>query len=240
MDSKKVQKSWLRTGAAFVVLVVLSMAVVADASYTGPSWRNGAGTTFEQWTFPNSSPSPDSGTSPDTGWHNTFGTPELWVEDSSTGGRSTYYASIDSHTGIWTPGSDEIDLQIPNSSATGAGTEKHIWAEITWKVDGAITRVPDSLMVGIDPAYPTGSYTEMDFTRSDTPLGSGWYSTVVMVDIWPNPISEWITVKGDIYIDEITIDTQCIPEPATFGLLIGGAFMALRKRILKSSTFTTG
>jgi hypothetical protein len=224
MESKKVQKSWLRTGVAFVALIVLSMAVVADASYAGPSWRGGAGTTFEQWSFPDSSTSP----SPDAGYVNPYGTPSLWVGD-----RAMYFSSFDSRTGVWAPKTDEIDLQIPNNPNTGDDTQKTIWAEITWKVAGLDTRTThdDSLMVGVDPE---GGYTGMNFTRSDTSLGNGWFSTIVKVDIWPNPLSEWITVKGDIYIDEITIDTKCIPEPATFGLLIGGAFMAVRKKQKKS------
>jgi hypothetical protein len=225
MNSKKVQKNWLRTGAVFVVLVVLSMAVVANASVYPPSWRGGAGTTLEQWSFSDSSTSP----SPDAGnLHNPFGTPSLWIGD-----RATYFASFDSHTGVWAPKTDEMDLEIPNNPVTGDDTQKTILAEITWKVAGLDSRTThdDSLMVGVDPE---GGYTEMDFTRSDTSLGNGWFSTVVKVDIWPNPLSEWITVKGDIYIDEITIDTKCIPEPATLGLLIGGAFMALRRKRKKA------
>jgi hypothetical protein len=219
MNSKKTQKNWLQAGMTFVVLVVLSMAVVADAGvYTGPSWRKGTGTTFEQWSFSSS-----TSLSPDAGSFTPYGTPELWIGD-----RAAYFSTVDTYTGVWAPKNDEMDFQIPNNPNNAAGTEKHIWAEITWKVAGLDSRTSnDSLMVGVDPG---GVYTAMDFTRSDTDLGNGWFSTIVKVDIWPNPISEWITVKGDIYIDEITIDTQCIPEPATFGLLIGGALMAIRRK----------
>jgi hypothetical protein len=218
MNSKK---NWL----AIAALVVLSMAVVADAGvYTGPSWRGGPGTTFEKWSFADGSATPSA----DAGVVNPYGTPSLWIGD-----RATWSQTIDTYTGVWAPKTDEMDFQIPNRSATWAGTEKHIWAEITWKVAGLDTRTThdDSLMVGVDPE---GDYTAMNFTRLDTSLGNGWFSTIVKVDIWPNPLSEWITVKGDIYIDEVTIDTQCVPEPATLGLLIGGAFMAIRRKHKKA------
>jgi hypothetical protein len=229
MESKKAQKSWLWTGMVFVALVVLGTAAAVDASvpaYAGPSWRNGLGTTLEQWSFGDGSvtPSPDPLT-----LHNTYGTPELWV-----GSRATYYDSIDSYKGVWTPGTDEIDIQIPNTDNTGSNTYKNIWIEITWKAAGLTVRphLPSNPMVLVDP---DGGYDAMNFTRSDTLINdSGWYRTIVMVDIWPNPISEWIAIKGDIYIDEITIDTRCVPEPATFGLLIGGAFVALRRKLKKS------
>jgi len=229
MNSKEIQKSWLQTGTVFVVLVVLSMAVVADASYGGPSWRGGAGTTLEQWAFSTSSTDSTADS-----YVNTFGTPELWVD-----GSAAYSATLpsDSHTGIWALKTGDIGIEIPNSSATWAGTEKHIWAEFTWKVAGLNAHVPDSLSVGVNPEYSVGNfYTAMNFTRSDTLLANGWYSTIVMVDIWPNPLSEYITVTGDVYIDETTIDTQCIPnpEPATFALLIGGAFMAVRRKQKKA------
>ncbi|MGD0571812.1 MAG: PEP-CTERM sorting domain-containing protein [Sedimentisphaerales bacterium] len=222
MSNKKVraQKNWLRTGMTFVALVVLSMAVVADASYGGPSWRGGTGTTLEQWSF--SSSSTDS--FPDS-YNNTYGEPELWVD-----GSTTYFSSKDTYNGVWTLGTGDIAIEIPNNPNNAAGTEKHIWTEITWKVAGLVARVPDSLMVGVYPEYSVGDYTEMDFTRSDTSLGNGWFSTIVKTDIWPNPTSELITITGDVYIDEVTIDTQCIPEPATFGLLIGGAFIAIRRK----------
>ena len=223
MNSRKIQNNWLRTGMAFVALVVLSMAVVADASYGGPSWRGGAGSTLEQWSF--SSSSTDS--FPDS-YNNTYGKPELWVD-----GSATYYSSspiLDPYTGVWTLGTGDIAIEIPNNPNNATGTEKHIWTEITWKVAGLVARVPDSLTVGVNPEYSVGNYTKMDFTRSDTPLGNGWFSTIVKTDIWPNPTSEIITITGDVYIDEVAIDTQCIPEPATFGLLIGGAFMAIRRK----------
>ena len=199
-----------------VILFIFSLSCLP--AFAAPSWRGTQGSTFQQWSFWDSSTSP----SPDAGYVNPFGTPSLFIGD-----RAAWSLSVDSYTGVWATKTDEMDLQIPNNTATGDGTEKTIWAEITWKVAGLVARIPDSLMVNVDPE---DSYTTINFTHSDTSLGNGWFSTVMIVDIWPNPTSEWIIVKGDIYIDEITIDTQCIPEPATIMLLtLGGLFLRKRK-----------
>lgn len=60
------------------------------------------------------------------------------------------------------------------------------------------------------------------------------YKTIFSVTMEPNPMSEWVVLKGDIVVDHVAISTICMPEPATFGLLIGGAFMALRRKQKKS------
>jgi hypothetical protein len=205
-------KKWLIN---FVILFIFSWACLP--AFAEPPWRGTQGATFQRWSFGDSSTSP----SPDAGYVNPFGTPSLFIGD-----RAVWFATIDTYTGVWTPGTDEMDLQIPNTPTTGAGTQKTIWIEITWKAAGLVARVPDSLTVNVDPE---SDYTAINFTHSDTSIGNGWFRTVEIVDIWPNPTSEWITVKGDIYIDEITIDTKCIPEPATL-LLIALGGLALRRK----------
>ena len=57
--------------------------------------------------------------------------------------------------------------------------------------------------------YATGSYT--------------W-------EIYPNPIDEMFTIGGNIDVDGIIVDTWCIPEPATLGLLLLGGLAMLRRR----------
>jgi hypothetical protein len=220
MSSKKeVQKNWLRAGMAAVALAVLSMAVVADAGYTGPSWRGDPNTTVQQWSFGDSgtSPSPDTGFPP-----NPYGTPQTWIVNNAV-----YSGSIDSHSGVWQLGTGEIDIFIPNNPA--AQFQKDIWVELVWKGIDSTFR-PEQTMLGF---YPDGSYTQLNTTREDTSVGSGWTSSVFKISVWPNPPSEWITIGGDIYVDQVVIDTRCIPEPipepATFGLLIGVAFMAIRR-----------
>jgi hypothetical protein len=65
--------------------------------------------------------------------------------------------------------------------------------------------------------------------RTDYSPVNGWKQSLFQIDIKPNPFEEWIVIKGDIVVDSVTIDTICTPEPTTLGLLIGGAFMAIRR-----------
>ena len=59
---------------------------------------------------------------------------------------------------------------------------------------------------------------------------SGWYESTYTWEIYPNPFDEWFTIAGDILVDEIVIDTWCIPEPATLALLLIGGLALLRRR----------
>jgi hypothetical protein len=200
-----------------ITFMVILSAVVADAGvYSGPSWRGDPNTTFEQWSFGDSGTSP----SPDAGFTNPYGPPQTWIVNNAVWGNGP----IDSHIGVWQLGTGEIDIFIPNNLA--AQPRKDIWVELVWKGINLTFR-PEQPMLGI---YPDGGYTQLNTMREDTSLGSGWTSSVFKINVWPNPPSEWITIGGDIYVDQVVIDTRCIPEPATFGLLIGGALMAIRRR----------
>jgi len=57
-----------------------------------------------------------------------------------------------------------------------------------------------------------------------------WNVTLYKITIWPNPAEEWIAIKGDIVVDQLEIVTECIPEPATMGLLGLGSLALLRNR----------
>jgi hypothetical protein len=201
------------------VILVMAVLIPATAVNAGPSWRGDPNTTVEQWSFGDSgtSPSPDTGFPP-----NPYGTPQTWIVNNAVWNPGP----IDSHIGVWQLGTGEIDIYIPNNPV--AQFQKDIWVELVWKGINLTFR-PEQPMLGI---YPDGGYTQLNSTREDT-SESGWTSSVFKISVWPNPPSEWITISGDIYVDQVVIDTRCIPEPipepATFGLLIGGAFMAIRR-----------
>jgi hypothetical protein len=211
MNSKKIQENWLRTGMAFVALVVL--AVCSTEALSTPTPNPYA--TSEQWSFSTWNYGP---VLPDDGWVNTFGNPLLLVSTSSN-----WNSSVGQHSGVWTL-NGEMDFIIPNYPDT-TRPEKDISVVVMWKGAGLSNFVPDKPLLGIEC-----DYDEVIIQRQDTVLTDGWTSTCFTLNVFPNPSSEWITLKGDIMVDSVSIDTVCIPEPATFGLLIGGAFMAIRRK----------
>ena len=105
--------------------------------------------------------------------------------------------------------------------------KKEIWIQLIWQPGGndQTLFLPDEPLVAVTP------FDSIQFSRQDTAL-NGWTHSLFTIDMWPNPPEEWITIKGDILVDNLAIDTRCIPEPATFALLgVGGVLMNLiRKR----------
>jgi hypothetical protein len=203
-----------------VLVAVLSFGVCANAQYP---WGMDGMTTFQQWSFSQWDLGP---VQPDAGWDNKYGTDELPSPYMVVTGGNYQFKSISGHTGIWALG--ELDFLIPNYPV--AQPEKDIRIEITWK-GAELTFLPDTPLVGVVGFYNDEEIIPSVQILQDAPVPGtdGWKTSVFNISIWPNPANEWIAVKGDIYVDRVTIDTICIPEPATFGLLIGGAFMAIRR-----------
>lgn len=207
MNSNKVQKSWLRVTSMFVALVVL-MVCSAEALSSPVA-------TSEQWSFSAWNYGP---VLPDAGWNNNFGTPLLVVSTSSN-----WNDSVGQRNGVWTL-NGEMDFIIPNYPDT-TRPEKDIVVDVIWKGAGKSNFIPDKPLLGIECDYDSVTIQRQDIFRSE----DGFVTTRFTLNVFPNPSTEWIVLKGDIMVDSISINTVCIPEPATLSLLIGGAFMAIRR-----------
>jgi len=73
---------------------------------------------------------------------------------------------------------------------------------------------------------------QLDPTLEPPPADDFWYHTTFLIHLEPNPDFEIVKIDGAVMVDEIVIDTICIPEPSTVALLIlgAGAFFLRRKR----------
>jgi len=125
---------------------------------------------------------------------------------------------------IWVPNNPDPDLvkkiqwQItadknPNGGAPGA--------------PGPGVSVPDPASGG--PMPVPGTYTPY----GPVGLGGTWYIYGGLVEIQPNPEGEWLTFMApeSTNIAEIVIETVCVPEPATLGLVaLGGGLALVRRR----------
>jgi hypothetical protein len=155
---------------------------------------------------------------------NSYGTPTCWI-----GGRAIYNQDLTA----WGLNTDEMDIFIPNNPALQAKKEMQI--EVDWTAGPGF--LPQRPLLSVFPGYADGRVVSPDISVLDpgsSIAGTNLFKTVFWVDIEPNPMNEWVILKGSIFVDHIAIATRCIPEPATFALLFGGAFMAARRKQKKS------
>ena len=181
---------------------------------TLPTWDRGTeATTYQMWGFSTPNSLPDA---PDD-YYNPHGTPLLEVA-----AQSNWLADVNGHTGVWQL-LTEIDMYIPNWPELNP--EKEIWIQITWKAEDVSPLRADEPSISISP------YDSYEIIHhEDTDLGDGWMNTVYEIHLYPNPDAEWIYIKGDIMIDELIIDTRCIPEPASVLLFVTGGLLAIRAK----------
>ncbi|MBN1795690.1 MAG: PEP-CTERM sorting domain-containing protein [Sedimentisphaerales bacterium] len=213
-------------------LFIFVLALVATSSGTieppEPWWRGNEGTTFQEWSFS----TPDDTPEPDPTVDNPYGQPLLkvdyhpdtpWINDEIPGA-----------LGVWAL-SGEIDIVIPNRPEPNP--YKEIWITLRWKATideqgGELPYdqfLPDEPLIAITPF----DYMDMslDYEEVDAQL---WHKSVYVATIWPNPPKEWITIKGNILVDSLLIETYCVPEPATIAILTIGGLWAIRRRKFKS------
>jgi hypothetical protein len=204
------------------ILTIALVQIFAVAAFADPVW-SGPGTTFQEWSFGTPSPTP-----PDDlqGAGNPYGTPSCYI-----GSRAVYSPN----GGTWTLYTDEMDFLIPNNPEPQPRKEMEI--EIDWMA-GSGQNVwpgwPQHPLLSVYPYYgPTNGmvvFPDISILQQDPIAGSPLIRTVFGVIIEPNPVNEWVILRGDIVVDHIAISTICIPEPATLGLLIGGVLLAFKRR----------
>ena len=62
------------------------------------------------------------------------------------------------------------------------------------------------------------------------PEGTNWIHSAFSMRIYPNPSFEIVRIDGGIMVDEVVIDTICVPEPRTLGLLGLGVLTSVFRR----------
>ena len=218
-------------GAVLVAgLLGVNVAALGDDLYP-PDWRGLPNSTLQMWEF-SAGDNPVQPVVPPDAYDNDYGVPEATVYgEFEYPLRDTWWIDddIEGHFGVWNIGG-EIGIWIPNDPVLRP--EKWIRIQITY--DGGHA---------VDPSIPFDPWIEVqasdgatvrDFTLvMETELDPVFTHAVYDLVLMPNPSEEtiWITPRYcQLYVDEIVIDTICIPEPATLTLLAAGCLAVIRKR----------
>ena len=202
-------------------LIIICLLVVLGAGSAAY-----ATTTSQIWYFntDDATPVPDV-------VNNDYGPPVMQiVQGTGTG----FDETISGRTGVWSL-SGEIDVIIPNYPILNP--YKKITINLMWAPGGVDPFMPDQPLIGVvgldvpEDAVPVDEpVMEIVSIINDPLAGTPWVLSIYEIIIRPNPPREWIAIKGDILVDELGIRTECVPEPATIGLLGLGGLALLRSR----------
>ena len=190
-----------------------------------PDWRGDEGTTYQEWRFDDND-NPALPENVDNEYGNGFDPPAIatitvgeygegWWDDPGLG----------SLTGMWDIGGTDgrIVLDIDNRPLQLEYKEIHVQITYYQSIGSAAT-------VTVPTAQLVSSTTEL----VEEDIGSwAWYLHQSIWRIEPNPGYEQIILTGHpdgSLIDQIVVDTRCIPEPTSMALLALGGCVILRKR----------
>ncbi len=135
----------------------------------------------------------------------------------------TWYQTYENRSGVWTLGS--IDVVIPNAPDHPDWTKK-VWVQLTWANVGN-PLPPDQIDIAVD-----GLRGQL-IANEDLPA---WEHSIWLFTLPYNPLQETLHISGDIYVDELVVDTKCmaVPEPSSLlalaGSLLGLAGFAWKRR----------
>jgi hypothetical protein len=206
----------LLAAVAFGLLfcLVTTAPILAD-DLLPPDWRGAPHSTFQVWEF-----STDANPAEPDLSDNPFGSALATIYgEFDYPDMDTYWLAKDhEHLGVWNIGGS-MSLEIPNDPRLGA--QKLIRLQLTY--DGSPTPdiAPQINVLASDNAAVA------DFQLVEHTVLDDWYvHDTYDIVLEPNPQREtiWLLPRFcQLYVDEIVVDTMCVPEPSSLVILVAGA-----------------
>jgi len=189
---------------ASVLVVTLTSVAFADDLLPAP-WRTTPPgqppTTLQAWQFS----APTNPSPPDVVF-NSFGNPLATVHYTTP--FTPWLPEDHGHFGVWYV-EDWISFELPNQP--DPNLQKLLWVQVTFSSVG-----------GQDPLFFTNPpLASVEIVRR-VPLDQYYWHGTYLIKIQPNPPMETLYIaprECAINIDQVVIDTICIPEPGTLALL---------------------
>lgn len=216
-----------------IVICFLVICSIAGFASAGMWWTRGVdGSTYQQWTFDDA----DNPAAPEVD-QNPYGdaSASITVTPGGITPVAEWRPGFQGHLGVWIGDTAVVELLLPNNPL--ANDYKEVWVEVGCRghFPPEVDNPPVSgfdLGNGYEVLVPVGS-TLQDLGFKFTEMPDGWRVLTFGLRIYPNPASETIRftlLNSGAYLDYITVDTICIPEPATLVVLGFGAVMSMLGR----------
>jgi hypothetical protein len=123
-------------------------------------------------------------------------------------------------------------MEVPIVNFPEPLPEKIVWIQLTWMPNlGGSPAVPN---VEAWPLTADGQIAGDSVAAEvvfEQPVDQGpWMHTAYEIRLRPNPEMEMVKINQWIYVDQVVIDTWCVPEPGAMAILLVGGVIAIRGR----------
>lgn len=199
-----------------LALAFCTSTALADDLFP-PPWRYTAGSTFQHWDFHSGA----SGMAPDgAAVNNIYGPPLLHTTNPGN-----WLPSFSGRNDVWAVNDfDFLRFEVPNELHTSM--QKELLLQVTY--------LSPTLGLGIQITSPNGNFTQVG-APTITPLPGGWIHETSRWTLNSCPGVENVFIQPPVpgtvlFVDQVVIDTRCIPSPGAGAMIAMGALLAARRR----------